>query len=225
MPSWHGSLLWSLSPNYIDMNYTTRLMTQCKTSVGNSHRSASTRPTTLEEDRELFVNFYLILCLRLEIQVMKTYNFFDWVSNTVQDCSNSIANALDLLQSCTKPWVSPIFRIPALMLGCTLAMYRNHGWPAWADLAYQKHVTEWCFGYWCTINHLTWSWDWAAQGGVSKTHMSSWIWELLKLECCIKVISYNVWVRYFVWNFKGNLWNSTQNIIPIHWKMRIQVKI
>ena len=26
--------------------------------------------------------------------------------------------------------------------------------------------------------------------------------------------------RYFVWNFKGYLWNSTQNISPIHWKMR-----
>ena len=28
-------------------------------------------------------------------------------------------------------------------------------------------------------------------------------------------------VRYFVWNFKGYLWNSTQNILPIHWKMWI----
>ena len=25
-------------------------------------------------------------------------------------------------------------------------------------------------------------------------------------------------VRYFVWNFKGDLWNSTLNILPIHWK-------
>ena len=24
-----------------------------------------------------------------------------------------------------------------------------------------------------------------------------------------------------MWNFKGYLWNSAQNIIPIHWKMRI----
>ena len=31
----------------------------------------------------------------------------------------------------------------------------------------------------------------------------------------------NVWVGYFVWNFKGYLWNSTQNILPIHWKMWI----
>ena len=35
----------------------------------------------------------------------------------------------------------------------------------------------------------------------------------------IKSTSFNVWVRYFVWNFKGTLWNSTQNIIPIHWKI------
>ena len=43
----------------------------------------------------------------------------------------------------------------------------------------------------------------------------------LKISICIKVISFNVWVRYFVWNFKGYLWNSTQNIWPIHWKMWI----
>ena len=35
----------------------------------------------------------------------------------------------------------------------------------------------------------------------------------------IKSTSFNVWVRYFVWNFKGTLWNSPQNILPIHWKI------
>ena len=45
--------------------------------------------------------------------------------------------------------------------------------------------------------------------------------ELLKFQCRIKIISFNVWVRYFVWNFKGYLWNSTQNILPIHRKMWI----
>ena len=28
-----------------------------------------------------------------------------------------------------------------------------------------------------------------------------------------------VWVRYFAWNFKGYLCNSTQNILHIHWKI------
>ena len=41
----------------------------------------------------------------------------------------------------------------------------------------------------------------------------------LKFHLWIKSTSFNVWVRYFVWNFKGNLWNSTQNIWPIHWKI------
>ena len=27
--------------------------------------------------------------------------------------------------------------------------------------------------------------------------------------------------KIFFWNFKGTLWNSTQNILPIHWKMWI----
>ena len=41
----------------------------------------------------------------------------------------------------------------------------------------------------------------------------------------IKYTSSNVWVRYFVWNFKGNLWNSTQNILPIHWKLDIETTV
>ena len=43
--------------------------------------------------------------------------------------------------------------------------------------------------------------------------------ELLYVQYWIKIVSFNVWVRYFVWNFKGSLWNSTQNILPVHWKM------
>ena len=35
----------------------------------------------------------------------------------------------------------------------------------------------------------------------------------------MKIVCFNVWVRYFEWNFKGTLWNSTQNILPIHWKI------
>ena len=31
--------------------------------------------------------------------------------------------------------------------------------------------------------------------------------------------SFNVLGRYFVWNFKGYLWSSMQNISPIHWKI------
>ena len=42
----------------------------------------------------------------------------------------------------------------------------------------------------------------------------------LKFSPWIKSTSFNVWVRYFVWNFKGTLWNSTRNIWPIHWKIR-----
>ena len=29
-----------------------------------------------------------------------------------------------------------------------------------------------------------------------------------------------MWIRHFVWNFKGYFWNSTQNILPIYWKRR-----
>ena len=42
--------------------------------------------------------------------------------------------------------------------------------------------------------------------------------ELVNFHLSINYTSFNVWIRYFVWNFKGNLWNSTQNILPVHWK-------
>ena len=34
-----------------------------------------------------------------------------------------------------------------------------------------------------------------------------------------KILTFNVWLRYFVWNFKVTLWNSTQSILPIHWNI------
>ena len=49
----------------------------------------------------------------------------------------------------------------------------------------------------------------------------------LKFSTLQKIASFSAWVRYFVWNFKGTLWNSTQNILPIHRKtsnFRIQLK-
>ena len=49
-------------------------------------------------------------------------------------------------------------------------------------------------------------------------------WEHLNFRHCIRIVSFNVWVRYFVLDFKGTLWNSTQNIFPIHWKMRSLLK-
>ena len=56
-------------------------------------------------------------------------------------------------------------------------------------------------------------------GGISKTLTSLWIWELLNLHFSTIYTSFNVCVRCFVWNFKGYLWNSTQNILRIHWKI------
>ena len=51
-------------------------------SVGNLCQSACLRSITLEEDRKLFVDFSSILCFWFEIQGMRTYNVFEWVSNT-----------------------------------------------------------------------------------------------------------------------------------------------
>ena len=39
----------------------------------------------------------------------------------------------------------------------------------------------------------------------------------LKISSVTKITYFNVWSRYFVWNFKGTIWNSTQ----IHSKIRL----
>ena len=61
-----------------------RLFFGLRASVGNFHRSAGPMPTTLEEDWKLFVDFSLILCLWFEIHGVRTYNLFNWVSNTAE---------------------------------------------------------------------------------------------------------------------------------------------
>ena len=47
-------------------------------------------------DRKIFKS----ICLKQIFDIMELLVYFDGL---VQDCSNSIANALELLQSCTKP--------------------------------------------------------------------------------------------------------------------------
>ena len=77
----------------------------------------------------------------------------------------------------------------------------------WSSLCWRHLLVRW--------------WPSLSSGGVSKTLMSSYIQELLKFQRCIKITPFNVWLRYFVWNFKGPLWNSIQNILSMHWKMCI----
>ena len=73
-----------------------------------------------------------------------------------------------------------------------------------------KHICNW---YYSTTK--------ARLRGFSKTDMCG---KILNFRC-LKAACFNVWVRYFVPNFKGTLWNSTQNILPIGWKMCILLGI
>ena len=60
---------------------------------------------------------------------------------------------------------------------------------------------------------------WGDLGGGFKNTYELLNLRALKFSSVTESTSFNVWVKYFVWNFKGTLWNSTQNIIPIHWKI------
>ena len=57
-----------------------------------------------------------------------------------------------------------------------------------------------------------------ATWGALHKHLQALKYELINFHLWIN--TFNVCVRYFVWNFKGYLWNSTQDILPIHWKMQ-----
>ena len=45
------------------------------------------------------------------------------------------------------------------------------------------------------------------------------IWELTNFQHCTKIAFFIVWIIYLMWNFKGTLWNSTQSILLVHWKV------
>ena len=61
--------------------------------------------------------------------------------------------------------------------------------------------------------------DQLGSGGRFKNTFELFNLRALKFSLVIKSTSFNVWARYFVWHFKGTLWNSTQNILSIHWKI------
>ena len=75
-----------------------------ESSVGNSHRSASPRPKTLEEDRELFVDFSSISCLWFEFQGMRTYNFL----TELQTLTESIIYPSAKYVQSSEPWLGKI---------------------------------------------------------------------------------------------------------------------
>ena len=51
-------------------------------------------------------------------------------------------------------------------------------------------------------------------GGHFKNTWSLKIPEVIKCQCCIKSVSFNVWVRYFVWKFECDFCNSQKIYYP-----------
>ena len=59
----------------------------------------------------------------------------------------------------------------------------------------------------------------------SLRHLASLGPNELNLHFSTNYTSFNVCVKYFVWNLKGYLWNFTQNIKAIHWKIRFSYNV
>ena len=82
-------------------------------------------------------------------------------------------------------------------------------------------VKLWIYG-------LIWTWIWMSLlGPVSLRLMTSQFKDITRKNThaqkymTVKCTLYGVWVQNFVWNFKGALWNFTQNFEPIHRKICI----
>ena len=65
-----------------------------------------------------------------------------------------------------------------------------------------------------------WVWPWMLQANINTGGHFKSTYEP-KFHFSIK----HVWAKYFVWNFKGYLWNSAQNILPMHWKIHFFLNI
>ena len=123
----------------------------------------------------------LIICLKFAGGILcektlhghhKTYLYIDGL---VQDCSNSIANALELLQSCTKPsiwhkwgWVcwgkSVHVLVDCNQIPWTAVVetrgkkFRLHWLSPLVHGRYQTHTACFCFIHWSCLTH--WAlWD------------------------------------------------------------------
>ena len=72
------------------------------------------------------------------------------------------------------------------------------------------------YTWFCSLSRLYWLMDHSKLTWT--TQPSTMDGQLGDPGFCIFRSTVNIWLRFFVWNFKGHLWNSTQNILPRHWK-------
>ena len=105
--------------------------------------------------------------------------------------------------------------------------HANHAVYGWRNVG---HVTTTWFMTWLRVTRPSgyWAYRWLASlfthpsttGHPFKClHLGALKSKTSQTPLWVIYTSFNVWVRYFVWNFKGYLWNSTQHIFPIHWKI------
>ena len=111
----------------------------------NLHETVSLRLTTLEEDRELFVDFSSIWCLWLEIQGTRT-NFFDRVSNSDQDTSKQLTFILGTSKMRTSSVMVPtttaiLFSRPGFFILRTWRCTENYQ-HKWFGLIYYRNMTN-----------------------------------------------------------------------------------
>ena len=104
-----------------------------------------------------------------------------------------------------------VFSPIKLLVGIMNSMFK--------ELSVLHNASIQCF-VWCVCVAL-WSdivyGSMCAGGHLKNTYELSNLRDLKLFHLVVK--SFNVWARYFVWNFKWYLWNSTQNILPILWKI------
>ena len=88
---------------------------------------------------------------RMAVRCCWLYAIYD-IESLVQDCSNSTANAVKLLQSCTKP--------PTLWYFMRLSTHFPHGWATGSLLwvFWGNEIKSWVLGHFVHIDEVKPSW-------------------------------------------------------------------
>ena len=141
-------------------------------------------PKTCFYDRDGSWN-YSIYSSRFFVYLL--WNHFDGL---VQDCSNSIANAVELLQSCTKPLISLFLYQVTATSAWGIVLVRK--WTTVASLFTSQLPTKGVEGWVCWRIQFTLKW----LGHLKKKNVISFS-DALHLMCNI-----------FIWN-----WSNTMNVL------------
>ena len=119
---------------------------------------------------------------------------------------------------------SPLLSCYSFLMHCDVIL-GLHGWQSAKLYVVSPLLTIWIYHSFALSHCHNEAWTNMVAGvGRGVCVCSKNTFELLNLRALKfsplnKIYIFQCMGKIFVWNFKGTLWNSTQNILPIYWKI------